>query len=448
LGYGQDTCGLPVTGLLQECGCPAGRNVMDKNQGEVRIKKGTGPLGVCPYLGVQDDPATHYAWAKPGHFCYRVRPAQAIAVNHQENHCMNGRYPTCVVYPASWKGALPPQIRDDGYADWSTRAAAIKTSIVTIGSPKSDTQPVEKSTSRFGMDLSSLRDQADFIEEEPESPTWWSTRRGKIALAALILLPLIVLSAWAIIMTTWASQGTPPSEPVAGAVDLTATWQAGLAILPSATPSPTGTPTQEPTWTATPTQVPDTPTATIDTRPSDTPAPDGTSTATLSPYTCQEIEAYTVEMVEGPILTPQPGYVITSSSSVPPIRSTWILKNTSSCNWEEILLVSRTSQRLLAPFLRVNGQLVVPSGSQSQYSISPGEQVEVMLGFTLTSAQSIRSEWDLVINGFRLTNQPPLSLDVNNWVINPLPPTIIRDDDGSSSGSSDDSDDEPPSTRP
>jgi hypothetical protein len=264
-------------------------------------------------------------------------------------------------------------------------------------------------------------------------------------------LPLVILSAWAVIMTTWASQGTPPSQPVAAAVDLTATWQAGLAVLPSDTPSPTTTPTQEPTLTgtATSTQVPATPSATKDTRPSETPAPDATSTATLSPFTCQEIEAYTVELVEGPILTPQPGYVYTSRSSAPPIRSTWIVKNTSSCAWEEILLASRTSQRLLVPFLRINGQLVMPNSDEGQFAIAPGEQVEVLLGFMLPTAQNIRGEWDLVINGFRLTNQPPLSLDVNNWVINPSPPTTIRDDDGgSSSGSSDDSEDEPPSTRP
>jgi hypothetical protein len=425
---------------------------MDKNQGEIRIKKGTGPLGVCPYLGVQDDAATHYAWAKPGHFCYRVRPPQAIAVSHQENHCMNGRYPTCVVYPASYKGVLPQQIRDDSFADWSARAAAIKTSIVTIGGSKADTQPVEKSTSRFGMDLSSLRDQAEFIDDdEEEAPAWWSTRRGKIALAVLVLLPLIVLSTWAIIMTTWASQGAPPSEPIPVAADLTATWQAGLALLPSATPSPTETPTQEPTATFTPTAtpLPATPTATQDSRPSDTPTLAATSTATIPPFTCQEIEAYTVELVEGPILTPEPGFVYSSGSAAPPIRSTWVVKNTSSCNWEEILLASRTSQRLLVPFLRIDGQLVVPNSDESQYAIAPGEQVEILLGFTLTSARSIRSAWDLVINGFRLTNQPPLSLDVYNWVINPSPPAVIRDDDrDSSSGSSERPTQEPPSTRP
>jgi hypothetical protein len=126
-----------------------------------------------------------------------------------------------------------------------------------------------------------------------------------------------------------------------------------------------------------------------------------------------------------------------------------VVKNTSSCNWEEILLASRTSQRLLVPFLRIDGQLVVPNSDESQYAIAPGEQVEILLGFTLTSARSIRSAWDLVINGFRLTNQPPLSLDVYNWVINPSPPAVIRDDDrDSSSGSSERPTQEPPSTRP
>ncbi len=176
---------------------------MEKNDSEIRIRKGTGPLGVCPYLGVQDDPATHFAWAKPGQFCYRVRPPQAINVSHQENSCMNGRYPTCQVYPASFKGPLPPEIRDDNFTDWGSRAAAIKTSITNIGTSQRDTIPVEKSTARFGVDLSALRDQADFVEmeEEEDAKPWWSSRRGKIILIALIVLPILLLSTWAIILT-------------------------------------------------------------------------------------------------------------------------------------------------------------------------------------------------------------------------------------------------------
>ncbi len=422
---------------------------MEKNDSEIRIRKGTGPLGVCPYLGVQDDPATHFAWAKPGHFCYRVRPPQAINVSHQENSCMNGRYPTCQVYPASFKGPLPSEIRDDNYTDWGTRAAVIKTSITNIGTSQRDTIPVEKSTARFGVDLSALRDQADFVEEEEVAATpWWSSRRGKVILIALIVLPILLLSTWAIIYTTRASENSPPTEPVPQTADLTATWQAALALLPSATASPTElpSPTPEPTSTPSPTatEIPATASPTAEVLPSDTPGPSPTSTVTVPALTCEDIEAYTVEMVDGPILTPEPGYVYGTGKPLPPIRSTWVIRNTGGCTWDEILLISRTSQRLLSPFLRVNGQLIIPY-TNAEYSIAPGEQVEILLGFTTSVARSIRSDWGLVINGFNLDSQPLLSLDVHNWVINGQPTSNTPIDDGSPSKPPDP---EPPSTRP
>ncbi len=425
---------------------------MEKNESEIRIRKGTGPLGVCPYLGVQDDPATHFAWAKPGHFCYRVRPPQAINVSHQENSCMNGRYPTCRVYPASFKGPLPLEIRDDTYSDWGSRAAAIKTSITNIGISQRDTIPVEKSTARFGVDLSALRDQADFVEMEEEEyvKPWWSSRRGKIILIALIALPILLLSTWAIILTTRASEGGPPTESISQATDLTATWQAALAMVPDATATstqlPQPSPTPEPTATLSPTAtaLPTTASPTTAVIPSETPGPSPTSTITAPALTCADIDAYTVEIVDGPILTPEPGYVYGTGQPLPPIRSTWIIRNMGICNWDEILLISRTSQRLLSPFLRVNGQLIIPS-TAAEYSIAPGEQVEILLGFTTSVARSIRSEWGLVINGFNLENQPSLLLDVNNWVINGQPSSIAPGDDGSPSKRPEPP---PPSVRP
>jgi hypothetical protein len=314
------------------------------------------------------------------------------------------------------------------------------TSFTNIATSQRDTIPVEKSTARFGVDLSALRDQADFVEEEEEpQPRWWSSRRGKILLLVLVALPILLLSTWAIIMTTMASQDSPPSEPVVQAADVTATWQAALVMIQSATPPPTEPPivippTPEPTETFTlePTEIPLTPSPTAFVLPSETAGPTPTVTEIIPAFTCQDIEAYTLELVEGPILTPEAGYVYGPGNPLPPIRSTWIIRNSGICDWVEILLVSRTSQRLLNPYLRVNGQLIIPY-TDSTYVVAPGEQVEILLGFTPSTARSIRSEWELVINGYNLTNQPPLSLDVNNWVINGQPSNSSPSDDRSPS---------------
>jgi hypothetical protein len=423
---------------------------MDQSRNEGKIKKGTGPLGICPYLGVQDDPASHYMWAKPGHFCYRVRPSQAINIRHQENFCMNGRYPACPVYPASWRGALPPEVRDESFVDWATRAAVIKTSITTIGISQPAREEPEKSTSKFGMDLSSLRDQADFVEEEEPVLPWWKMRWGRLALIALIVLPLIVLSAWAIIFTTRASQDIPPTEQSLAVSNLTATWEAVLAVLPADTstataPPPTSTPTPDPTATPTltPTETPNGELTSVALMPSETATPGATETATPVPYTCDGIEAYTYELVTGPILTPEPGYVYLPGNAGPPVRSTWVIKNTGPCTWNEVLLLSESSNRLLVPFLRIGGQLVIPDYTKEQVSIAPGEQVEVLLGFSQSVARGIKSEWALVLNGFRLTDQPHLVLDVNNWIIVNIPTTRPESPRVSKPPA-----DEPPSIRP
>lgn len=419
---------------------------MDQSRSEGKIKKGTGPLGVCPYLGVQDDPASHYMWAKPGHFCYRVRPAQAINVRHQENFCMNGRYPACVVYPASWRGALPPEVRDDTFVDLITRAARLKTSISSISASHPEPQEAEKATSRFGVDLSSLRDQADFVEEEEERIVpWWKTRWGKWVLIILLSLPIIVLSAWAVMITSRASQDFPPNPRTLEALSLTATWQAGLMLAPSSTPTPSPppptptitaspTPSSTPTSTLTPTEVP----------PSDTPTPEPTPTATPVPYTCEDIQAYTFEIVQGPLLTPQPGYVYLPGSSGPPVRSGWIIKNTGFCTWNEILLRSASNGRLLNPFLRIDDRVVVVDYRNSQVSIPTGGQVEVLLGFTQSLAQDgIKGEWVLVINGFQLVDQPHLVLDVSVWIIDNRPTALPARPVSPERPS-----EEPPSTRP
>lgn len=358
---------------------------------------------------------------------------------------MNGRYPACVVYPASWRGALPPEVRDDTFVDLITRAARLKTSISSISAPRTEPEEAEKATSRFGVDLSSLRDQADFVEEEEVIIPWWRTRWGKWVLIILLVLPIIVLSAWAAIITSRASQDLPPNARTVEALRLTATWQAGLMLAPSSTPTPSPLP---PTPTTTPSPTPSsTPTSTLtptEIPPSDTPTPEPTFTATPVPYTCDDIQAYTFEIIQGPLLTPQPGYVYQPGSSGPPVRAGWIIKNTGFCEWNEILLNSASNGRLLNPFLRIDNRVVVIDYRNDRVSIPPGGQIEVLLGFVQSIAQGgIKGEWVLVINGFKLVDQPHLALDVPLWIIDNRPTARPANPVSPERPS-----EEPPSTRP
>jgi hypothetical protein len=428
---------------------------MDAPNNPKPIKKGTGPLGVCPYLGVQDDPATHFAWAKPGHFCYRVRPAQAIEPGHQENFCLNGRYPTCVVYPASWRGPLPANVRDDAYMDWVKRAAVIKTGIAAGGTQAQDKGEV-KTTSNFGMDLSTLREQSDFVEDEPIQTPRWKKIDSRYLLTGIGLTIILLLVCLAVYLGLQSLVNTSvASNDTQSGASLTATWEALQAALPTSTPAvvaqnPTDTPiptaTAEPTatWTAIPPTETAPPSTTIDL----SALLSVTLTSTPSPFTCADVQAYTPEIVDGPILVPEMGHIYSPSTSPSRVSAGWVLRNNSPCTWESILLLSLSNNRLFVPYMRLNGQLVTEDDTTQSISVPPGGEIEVGLVFPMFMASGIRGEWVLVINNLRLHDQPHLTLDVKNWVLGlEAPPTQSsgnRPPGPRNSGG----DDDPPPVRP
>src|SRR3990172_730290 len=54
--------------------------------------------GVCPRLGLIDDPATSYSFPHPHNACYAVEPACAVRTEHQSALCLSGKYKTCSLY--------------------------------------------------------------------------------------------------------------------------------------------------------------------------------------------------------------------------------------------------------------------------------------------------------------------------------------------------------------
>ena len=50
----------------------------------------------CPYLGLADDPRTHFAFATPGHRCHVKAKQIPIDLGHQSSYCLSTRYPACV----------------------------------------------------------------------------------------------------------------------------------------------------------------------------------------------------------------------------------------------------------------------------------------------------------------------------------------------------------------
>jgi hypothetical protein len=173
----------------------------------------------------------------------------------------------------------------------------------------------------------------------------------------------------------------------------------------------------------------------------------GTPTDTAIPPSCQDIAAYQPEIVAGPILVPEMGYIYSPSTAPSRVTSGWILRNNSHCTWESILLLSMSNNRLFVPYMRQNGQLINEDSSVQAVSVPPGGEIEVGLAFPLFMASGIRGDWAIVINNFKLLDQPHLVLDVKNWVLgmvaSPTQATISRPP-----GSGNGGDDDPPDIRP
>jgi LysM repeat protein len=52
----------------------------------------------CPFLGMQDDSDTFFAYASPGNFCYKVKSPQPITNAHQVSCCLDSAYKKCPVF--------------------------------------------------------------------------------------------------------------------------------------------------------------------------------------------------------------------------------------------------------------------------------------------------------------------------------------------------------------
>ena len=63
---------------------------------------------VCPYLGLADDPRTHFAFATTAHRCHSGARPERIEVSHQATLCLSADYPACrrYVVPAAAAAGL------------------------------------------------------------------------------------------------------------------------------------------------------------------------------------------------------------------------------------------------------------------------------------------------------------------------------------------------------
>ena len=85
---------------------------------------------VCPYLGLEEDPATHTAYPSLRNFCHRSRPNERVDLSHQKSFCFGRHYQRCPVYQEEeGQARLPRELRahtrQKGPGRWARIAFAV-----------------------------------------------------------------------------------------------------------------------------------------------------------------------------------------------------------------------------------------------------------------------------------------------------------------------------------
>ena len=70
------------------------------------------PGGICPHLGLADDPQTALSYPSLWNECQRARPVAAPNLEHQQSYCLKDSHTTCPVFMRKeGRAALPAEIR-------------------------------------------------------------------------------------------------------------------------------------------------------------------------------------------------------------------------------------------------------------------------------------------------------------------------------------------------
>lgn len=81
--------------------------------------------GVCPYLGLREDPSLIAARPTSAHTCHSGAPRQPLSPEHQRNYCMTAAYGRCAAYVAPLEAGQQIQ-RERGSARQKTRQRTLR----------------------------------------------------------------------------------------------------------------------------------------------------------------------------------------------------------------------------------------------------------------------------------------------------------------------------------
>jgi len=134
-----------------------------------------------------------------------------------------------------------------------------------------------------------------------------------------------------------------------------------------------------------------------------------TATAQARTLGCRDLGLYALAVAPEPTLFPSPGTIHVIGDPLPPVLVTWVVTNTGECPWEGVELRPLAGGETVEPILRRGGEQVA--------RVESGERVEVVLVFSVWTANDVDTGWVVAVNGLSLFDQPHLRLAVERWMI-------------------------------
>jgi LysM repeat protein len=199
----------------------------------------------CPYLGLEDDPETWFAFSSDSNYCHRVSPAEPVARHYQSEACLSENFAGCPIFraAANWRGRLPREMRRSGSE--GRRRRTHKPGSGAKAGPISAARPTSKA-----------------------GPARAGRRELLIGAAAVMIIALVAVSAFlgfSTIREGLSVYGPPTATPAQIPALAASPGELPTAMLPTAivapptlTPtSPTTSTSPPPTATATPTASPE-----------------------------------------------------------------------------------------------------------------------------------------------------------------------------------------------
>ena len=89
--------------------------------------------GICPHLGMAEDPQTCLAYPSEWNLCQRARPAAAVRLEHQRAACLLPVHTACPVYQSEQAKSLPAHLRKPRSMPGSRKMALLVVVVALIG---------------------------------------------------------------------------------------------------------------------------------------------------------------------------------------------------------------------------------------------------------------------------------------------------------------------------